>query len=118
MRHRKSGRLLNRTSSNRKLMFYNMSKDIIKHGRIKTTLTKAKELRRYLEPLVTLSKNDCLVNRRRVFSILRDKNIVHKLFTIFGVRYINRPGGYVRILKYKYRIGDASIIAIIEFIEE
>jgi len=118
MRHRKSGRRLNRTSSNRKAMFYNMSKDIIKYERIKTTLTKAKELRIYLEPLVTLAKVDNLANRKRAFSVLRCKKLVHKLFTVLGMRYTSRPGGYVRILKYKYRAGDASVIAIVEFVND
>lgn len=118
MRHRKKGRKLNRTSSHRRLMFYNMSKDLLKHESIKTTLPKAKELRRYLEPIITLGKLDNLANRRNVFSKIRDKRIVFKLFNDISKRFLNRNGGYLRILKCGYRVGDCAPIAIVELVEK
>ncbi len=118
MRHRKSGRHFNMVSSSRKAMFYNMSKDLIKYETIRTTLAKAKELRRYLEPLITAAKVDTLTNRRWVLSRLRDKRIVHKLFSVLGIRFVSRPGGYLRILKYRFRRGDGASIAIVELIKE
>ena len=97
MRHRKSGRKLNRNSTHRVAMFKNMSSSLVKHELIKTTLPKAKELRRVVEPLITLSKEDTLANKRVVFNRLRDKEAVNKLFTTLGPRYKERPGGYLRI---------------------
>lgn len=118
MRHRKSGKHLNRTSSHRKAMFYNMSKSLIRHEIITTTLTKAKELRKFVEPLITLSKNDTLSNKRSILKKIKDKKILKKLFSVIGQRYINRPGGYTRIYKYKYRRGDAATMAIIELVDK
>ena len=117
MRHRKSGRHLNRTSSHRKAMLSNMSVSLIEHESIKTTVVKAKELRRFVEPLVTLSKTDSVANRRRAFSKLRSKSAVGKLFTELGPRYENRAGGYTRILKGGFRRGDASGIAYMQFVD-
>lgn len=114
MRHRHAGRNLGRTSSHRKAMFYNMCNSLIKHELIKTTLPKAKELRRYIEPFITASKKDSVALRRYVFNRLRSKTSVGKLFTTLGPRYINRPGGYVRVLKCGYRIGDNAPMAIVE----
>ncbi len=116
MRHKCRSRRFGRYSSHRKLMFYNLSKELIKHEFIKTTLTKAKELRRYIEPLITCAKLDILANRRNVLKKIKDKNIVNKLFNILGKRYIKRPGGYLRILKYKYRQGDGSVLAFVELV--
>lgn len=116
MRHRKIGRCLGRTSSHRRALFFNLSKELIKHGAIKTTLEKAKELRRVIEPLITLSKTDSLANRRLVFNKVRDKHIVHILFFTLGKKYLNRSGGYTRILKYKMRHGDCATIALIELV--
>jgi len=117
MRHRKSGRKLNRNSSHRKAMFSNMSCSLIEHELIKTTLAKAKELRRYIEPLVTNSKVDSVAKRRQVFSQLRSKAAVGKLFTDLGPRYKERPGGYVRVLKCGFRPGDNAPMAIVEFVD-
>lgn len=117
MRHRKSGVHLSRTSSHRKAMFNNMAKSIIKHELIKTTLAKAKELRRVIEPLITMAKNDSIANRRNAFSQLRDKESVGKLFTDLGPRYQKRPGGYVRIIKCGFRKGDCAPMAVVEMVE-
>lgn len=118
MRHKNIGRYLGRNSSQRKSLFLNLSKDLIKYGIIKTTLEKAKELRRYVEPLVTLSKKDSVYNRRLIFSKVRDKKTVNILFSILGKRFLNRNGGYTRILKYKIRPGDCAKIAFIEFLDK
>lgn len=117
MRHRNSGRKFSRTSSHRKLMFRNMANSILSHEFIKTTLPKAKELRRVVEPLITLSKIDSISARRLAFSRLRDKAVVHKLFTDLGPRYEARPGGYLRILKCGFRKGDAAPMAIVELVD-
>ena len=116
MRHRKSGRQLNRNSSHRKAMFSNMAASLIESEVIKTTLPKAKELRRVVEPLITLAKEDSVANRRLAFSRTRSKAAVGKLFTEFGPRYLDRPGGYTRILKCGFRAGDAAPMAYIELV--
>lgn len=116
MRHRKSGRHLNRTSPHRKAMFANMAISLIEHEIIKTTVPKAKELRRVAEPLITLAKTDSVANRRLAFARLRSKAAVGKLFTELGPRYQERPGGYTRILKAGYRKGDAAPVAYIELV--
>lgn len=117
MRHRKSGRQLNRNSSHRKAMFKNMSASLLEHEVIRTTLPKAKELRRFVEPLITMGKVDSVANRRLAFSRLRSKSVVGKLFTDVGPRYQERPGGYTRILKCGYRPGDKAPMAIIELVD-
>ena len=117
MRHRKSGRHLNRTSSHRKAMFANMAASLIEHEIIKTTVPKAKELRRVAEPLITLAKEDSVANRRLAFSRLRSKAAVGKLFTDLGPRFQDRPGGYTRILKAGHRLGDAAPVAYIELVD-
>lgn len=117
MRHRKSGRHLNRTASHRKAMFRNMTVSLLRHEQIKTTLPKAKELRRYAEPLITLAKNPTVANRRIAFAKLRDREIVQKLFDTLGERYKDRPGGYTRILKCGYRTGDAAPMAFIQLVD-
>ena len=117
MRHRNTGRKLGRTSSHRRAMFSNMCTSLIEHELIKTTLPKAKELRRYIEPLVTVSKADSVASRRYAFDKLRSKSAVGKLFTTLGPRYVERPGGYVRVLKCGYRAGDNAPMAIIEFVD-
>ncbi len=114
MHHRKSGRKLGRNSSHRKAMFRNMMCSIIKHEMIKTTVAKAKEVRRHLEPLITLSKEDSVANRRLAFASLRDKEAVAKLFTDLGPRHQDRPGGYLRVLKCGFRNGDTAPMALIE----
>ena len=116
MRHRKSGRHLNRTSSHRKAMFRNMSASLVEHEIIKTTLPKAKELRRVLEPLITKAKSDSVANRRHCFDNLRNRDAVQKLFETLGPRYKERPGGYLRILKCGYRAGDSAPMAYVELI--
>lgn len=116
MRHRKSGRHLNRTSAHRKAMFSNMAASLIEHEVIKTTVPKAKELRRVAEPLITLAKHDTVANRRLAFARLRSKAAVGKLFSELGPRYEERPGGYTRILKAGYRHGDAAPVAFIELV--
>ena len=116
MRHRKSGRHLNRTSAHRKAMFANMAVSLIAHEVIKTTVPKAKELRRIAEPLITLAKEDSVAARRLAFSRLRDKAAVGKLFSELGPRFRDRPGGYTRILKAGHRAGDAAPVAYIEFV--
>ena len=117
MRHRQSGRQLNRNSSHRKAMFRNMSISLVEHELIKTTLPKAKELRRVIEPLITLAKNDTVANRRLAFSRLNSKEAVGKLFSDLGPRYEERPGGYVRILKCGYRTGDKAPMAYVELVD-
>lgn len=117
MRHRKSGRQLNRNSSHRKAMFRNMAVSLMKHEIIKTTLPKAKELRRVAEPLITMAKTDSVAKRRLAFSRLRDRDIVSKLFNELGPRYRERPGGYLRILKCGYRTGDKAPMAIVELMD-
>ena len=116
MRHRKSGRHLNRTSSHRKAMFKNMTASLVEHEIIKTTLPKAKELRRVAEPLITLAKSDSVANRRLAIDRLRDKESVGKLFDELGPRYVERPGGYLRIMKCGYRSGDKAPMAYVELI--
>ena len=116
MRHRKSGRKFSRTSAHRKAMFRNMTASLVEHELIKTTLPKAKELRRVAEPLITLSKNDSVANRRLAFSRLRDDAAVAKLFNELGPRFNERPGGYLRILKCGFRAGDNAPMAYVEVI--
>jgi large subunit ribosomal protein L17 len=117
MRHRHTGRGFGRTSSHRKAMFSNMCNSLVEHELIKTTLPKAKELRRYIEPLITASKSDSVASRRYVFDRLRSKVSVGKLFNELGPRYKERPGGYVRVLKCGFRHGDSAPMAIIELME-
>jgi len=117
MRHRKSGRKLNRNSSHRQAMFRNMATSLVEHESIRTTLPKAKELRRVVEPLITMSKDDNVAKRRLAFSRLRDKAAVGKLFTDLGPRFSSRPGGYTRIMKCGMRPGDNAPMAIIEFVD-
>lgn len=117
MRHRKAGRQLNRNSSHRKAMFRNMACSLFEHELIKTTLPKAKELRRVAEPLITMSKVDSVSKRRLAFSRLRSKSAVGKLFSELGPRYAEREGGYLRILKCGYRAGDKAPMAYVELVE-
>jgi len=117
MRHRKAGRHLNRTSSHRRAMFRNMTNSLFRHELIKTTLPKAKELRRVAEPLIAMAKSDSVHKRRLAFARLRDKEVVGKLFTELGPRYEARPGGYLRILKCGYRAGDAAPMAYVELVD-
>jgi large subunit ribosomal protein L17 len=117
MRHRKSGRQLNRNSTHRKAMFKNMSASLVEHEIIKTTLPKAKELRRVIEPLITLAKQDSVANRRLAFARTRSKDTVGKLFNELGPRYVERPGGYVRILKCGFRTGDNAPMAYVELVD-
>ena len=117
MRHRESGRKLNRNSSHRRAMFRNMAVSLIEHEVIKTTLPKAKELRRVAEPLITMAKTDNVAKRRLAFSRLRDRNIVTKLFNELGPRYKERPGAYLRILKCGFRTGDKAAMAIVELVD-
>lgn len=117
MRHRKAGRHLNRTSSHREAMFRNMAASLFHHELIKTTLPKAKELRRVAEPLITLAKGDSVHARRLAFSRLRDKDAVSKLFVELGPRYQSRPGGYLRILKCGHRASDAAPMAYVELVD-
>ena len=116
MRHRKAGRHLNRTSSHREAMFRNMAASLFQHELIKTTLPKAKELRRVAEPLITLAKTDSVHKRRLAFARLRDQAAVGKLFVELGPRYQDRPGGYLRILKCGFRAGDAAPMAYVELV--
>ena len=116
MRHRKSGRKLNMTSAHRKAMFKNMTVSLLQHEEIRTTLPKAKELRRHAEPLITLAKTPSVANRRLAFSRLRDRAMVSKLFDDLGVHYKDRPGGYLRILKCGYRPGDNAPMAIVQLV--
>ena len=116
MRHRLSGRQLNRNSSHRQAMFRNMASSLVRHEIIKTTLPKAKELRRVVEPLITLAKTDSVANRRLAFARTRDSEVVGKLFTELGPRYVERAGGYTRILKCGLRAGDKAPMAYIELV--
>ena len=116
MRHHKSGRQLNRNSSHRKAMFRNMAGSLFTHELIKTTLPKAKELRRVAEPLITMAKNDSVAKRRLAFARLRDRDVVTKLFTDIAPRYTDRPGGYLRILKCGYRAGDNAPMAYVQLV--
>jgi len=118
MRHRNSGRALSRNSSHRKAMFKNMATSLLRHGAIMTTVPKAKELRRVVEPLITLAKVDTVANRRLAFSRLRDAETVAKLFKEIGPLLQKRPGGYTRILKAGYRDGDRAPMALIELVEK
>jgi large subunit ribosomal protein L17 len=117
MRHRQSGRQLNRNSSHRKAMFRNMASSLVKHGVIKTTVAKAKELRMVVEPLITLAKTDSVANRRLAFARTQDKEVVGILFNELGVRYQERPGGYTRVLKCGFRTGDKAPMAYIELVD-
>ena len=117
MRHQKSGRKFSRTSAHRKAMFSNMAASLFKHGLIRTTLPKAKELRRVAEPLITISKTDGVANRRLAFDRLRDKEAVGKLFVELGPRYRERKGGYLRILKCGFRAGDNAPMAYVELVD-
>jgi len=118
MRHRKSGRKLGRTSSHRQAMFRNMAASLLRHEQIRTTVPKAKELRRVVEPLITLAKEDGVANRRLAFNRLRDKEAVGKLFSDLGPRFKSRPGGYLRILKLGPRPGDSAPMAIVQLTEK
>ena len=117
MRHRNSGRQLSRNASHRHAMFKNMASSLFHHEVIRTTLPKAKELRRIAEPLITLSKIDSVAHRRLAFARLRDSSAVGKLFKELGPRYQNRPGGYLRILKAGFRPGDMALMAIVELVD-
>lgn len=117
MRHRQSGRQLNRNSSHRKAMFRNMAASLFRHEAIRTTLPKAKELRRVVEPLITLAKEDSVSKRRLAFARLRDREVVTKLFNDLAPRYKDRPGGYMRILKCGYRTGDKAPMAYVELVD-
>jgi large subunit ribosomal protein L17 len=117
MRHQKSGRKFSRTSAHRQAMFENMAASLIKHELIRTTLPKAKELRRVAEPLITMAKTDGVANRRLAFARLRDKEAVGTLFTVLGPRYTARPGGYLRILKCGFRAGDNAPMAYVELVD-
>ena len=117
MRHRKSGRKFNRTSAHRQAMLRNMAMSLFEHGAIKTTLPKAKELRRVAEPLITLAKEDSVANRRLAFDRTRSKEMVGKLFNELGPRYKARPGGYLRILKMGFRAGDNAPMAYVELVD-
>ncbi|CAG1022261.1 50S ribosomal protein L17 [Patescibacteria group bacterium] len=117
MRHRKSGRKFNMNSSHRKALFSNMANSLFKHELIKTTLPKAKELRSFAEPLITLSKEDNVAKRRQAFAKLRDRDVVTKLFNELGPRYKNRAGGYLRIMKCGFRAGDDAPMAYVELVD-
>ena len=117
MRHRQSGRQLNRNSSSRKAMFRNMASSLFRHELIKTTLPKAKELRRVAEPLITMAKKDSVANRRLAFARMRDREMVTKLFNELGPRYEERQGGYLRILKCGFRTGDKAPMAYVELVD-
>jgi large subunit ribosomal protein L17 len=117
MRHRNTGRQLSRNSSHRKALMRNMTVSLLKHELIQTTLPKAKELRRFAEPMITLSKEDGLARRRLAFDRLRDRDVVTKLFNELGPRYKQRPGGYLRILKNGYRAGDNAPMAVVELVD-
>lgn len=117
MRHRHGLRKLNRTSSHRLAMLRNMSNSLFQHELIKTTLPKAKELRKVVEPLITLAKKDTVANRRLAFARLRDRDMVTKLFTELDPRYNARPGGYTRILKFGFRQGDNAPMALVELVD-
>ena len=117
MRHRKSGKSLGRTSSHREAMFKNMTASLLRHEIIRTTLPKAKELRRVAEPLITLAKVDSVANRRLAFARMRDKEMVNKLFEKIGPRFAKRPGGYLRVLKCGFRHSDNAPLALVELVE-
>lgn len=117
MRHRKSGRKFNTNSSHRSAMFRNMAASLVQHEVIRTTVPKAKELRRVVEPLITMAKEDSVAKRRLAFNRVRDRAVVSKLFKDLGPRYKDRPGGYMRILKCGYRDGDAAPMAIVELVD-
>ena len=117
MRHLKSGRKLNRDSAHRKAMFRNMASSLFEHEIIKTTVPKAKELRRVAEPLITLAKEDSVAHRRQAFDRLRDRDVVTKLFNELGPRYAERPGGYLRIMKCGFRAGDKAPMAYVELVD-
>lgn len=117
MHHRKAGKKLSRHTAHRKAMFRNMSASLLKHEIIKTTLVKAKELRRYVEPLITLAKTDSVANRRLAFARLRDDAAVARLFKQVAPRHVNRPGGYVRVLKCGFRAGDSAPMALVEIVD-
>ena len=117
MRHQKSGRALSRNSAHRRAMLRNMAASLLRHETIRTTVPKAKELRRVVEPLITLAKEDGVARRRQAFDRLRDKQAVGKLFAELGPRFRNRPGGYLRILRTGFRAGDAAPMAIVELVE-
>jgi large subunit ribosomal protein L17 len=117
MRHRQSNRKLNRTTSHRLAMFRNMTNSLLRHEAIKTTLPKAKELRRVVEPIITLGKSPSLGNRRLAFDRLRDREMVTKVFDELGPRYAKRPGGYLRILKFGFRVGDNAPMAMVELVD-
>jgi large subunit ribosomal protein L17 len=118
MRHRKAGRQLGRNSSHRRAMYRNMASSLLLHETIRTTLPKAKELRRVVEPLITLAKEDGVAQRRRAFDRLRDKVVVGKLFNELGPRYATRPGGYLRILKMGPRPGDSAPMALVQLVDQ
>jgi large subunit ribosomal protein L17 len=118
MRHQKSGRRLGRNSSHRKAMYRNMAASLVEHETIRTTLPKAKELRRFVEPLITLAKEDGVARRRLAFARLRDAGAVGKLFNDLGPRYRARPGGYLRILKMGFRAGDAAPMALVQLVDQ
>ena len=117
MRHMKSGRKLNRNSSHRKAMFRNMASSLFEHEIIRTTVPKAKELRRVAEPLITLAKEDSVAHRRQAFDRLRDREVVTKLFNELGPRYVDRPGGYLRTMKCGHRAGDKAPMAFVELVD-
>jgi large subunit ribosomal protein L17 len=117
MRHRQSNRKLNRTTSHRLAMFRNMSNSLLRHEAIKTTLPKAKELRRVVEPIITMGKTPSLSNRRLAFDRLRDREMASKVFDELGPRYAKRPGGYLRILKFGFRVGDNAPMALVELVD-
>ena len=117
MRHRKSGRKFNRNSSHRNAMFKNMATSLLRHELIRTTLPKAKELRGVVEPMITCAKVDSVANRRLIFAKTRDNEITAKLFTEIGPRYLERPGGYIRILKCGFRTGDKAPMAYVELVD-
>ena len=118
MRHRKAGRQLGRNSSHRRAMYRNMAASLLLHETIQTTLPKAKELRRVVEPLITMAKEDGVAQRRRAFDRLRDKAVVGKLFNELGPRYQARPGGYLRILKMGHRPGDSAPMALVQLVDQ
>ena len=118
MRHRKIGKHFNRTPAHKKSMMYNMIKSLIRHERIITTLSKAKELRRYVEPVITLAKEYTLANKRELLRRIKEKDLIFKLFNTLGTRYKKRNGGYTRINKYKYRKGDAAKMAVMELVDK
>ncbi len=118
MRHRKAGRQLGRNSSHRKAMYRNMAASLVQHETIRTTLPKAKELRRVVEPLITMAKEDGVSRRRLAFDRLRSKEAVGKLFNELGPRYRERPGGYLRILKIGFRPGDSAPMALVQLVDQ